>query len=56
MEQRKAIQSLLAERAASTGAERNKLRLQNPTALKPGSLQSVDLAQTTTPEIYLGYY
>jgi hypothetical protein len=26
-----------------------------PTEIKPGSLQSVDLNQSTTPEIYLGY-
>lgn len=50
-----AIQSLLAERAALNGAKEISFTTK-PTAIKPGSLQSVDLTQETTPEIYLGYY
>jgi thiol-disulfide isomerase/thioredoxin len=51
----KAIQSLLAERAALTGAKEISFSTKL-TAIKAGSLQSVDLTQGTTPEIYLGYY
>ena len=51
----KAIQSLLAERTALTGAKEISF-ITKPTAIKPESLQSVDLTQGTTPEIYLGYY
>jgi thiol-disulfide isomerase/thioredoxin len=51
----KAIQSLLAEHAALTGAKEISF-ITKPTAIKPRSLQSVDLTQGTTPEIYLGYY
>jgi len=50
----KAIQSLLAERTALTGAKEISF-ITKPTAIKPESLQSVDLTQGTTPEIYLGY-
>jgi len=50
----KAIQSLLAERSALTGAKEISF-ITKPTAIKPESLQSVDLTQGTTPEIYLGY-
>jgi thiol-disulfide isomerase/thioredoxin len=51
----KAIQSLVAERAALMGA--NEISFDaNPTAsIKPGSLYYVDLRQNTTPEIYIGY-
>jgi thiol-disulfide isomerase/thioredoxin len=50
----KAIQSLLAERAAQMGMKEISFNTK-PTEIKPGSLQSVDLNQSTTPEIYLGY-
>jgi hypothetical protein len=51
----KAIQSLVAERAALMGA--NEISFDaNPTAsIKPGSLYYVDLRQNTTPEIYIWY-
>ncbi len=50
----KAIQSLLAERASQMGMKEISFNTK-PTQIKPGSLQSVDLNQSTTPEIYLGY-
>jgi thiol-disulfide isomerase/thioredoxin len=52
----KAIQSLVAERAALMGAKEISFSTKPTTIIKPGSLQSVDLTQGTTPEIYLGYY
>jgi thiol-disulfide isomerase/thioredoxin len=51
----KAIQSLLAERAALMGMKEISLNTK-PTTINPKSLQSVDLTKGTTPEIYLGYY
>ena len=51
----KAIQSLLAERAALMGMKEISLNTK-PTTISPKSLQSVDLTKGTTPEIYLGYY
>ena len=51
----KAIQSLLAERAAEMGIKEISFNTKSTTVIKPGSLQSVDLTQATTPEIYLGY-
>src|ERR671919_1906480 len=51
----KAIQSLLAERAALMGAKEISFNTQPTTEIKPGSLQYVDLRQSTTPEIYVGY-
>ena len=51
----KAIQSLLAERAAQMGMTEISFNTKPTTVIKPGSLQSVDLNQATTPEIYLGY-
>jgi thiol-disulfide isomerase/thioredoxin len=51
----KAIQLLLAERAAQMGMTEISFNTKPTTVIKPGSLQSVDLAQATTPEIYLGY-
>lgn len=50
----KAIQSLVAERAALMGAKEISFSTK-PTVIKPGSLQYVDLTQSTTPEIYIGY-
>ncbi|MGB0029448.1 MAG: redoxin family protein [Nitrososphaeraceae archaeon] len=51
----KAIQSLVAERAALTGAKEISFDAKPTTLIKPGSLQYVDLRQSTTPEIYIGY-
>ena len=50
----KAIQSLLAERAALMGMK--EISLNTKPTISPKSLQSVDLTKGTTPEIYLGYY
>jgi len=50
----KAIQSLLVERAALMGAKEITFNAK-PTVIKQGSLQYVDLRQSTTPEIYVGY-
>ncbi len=50
----KAIQSLVTERAALMGAKEIILDAK-PTVIKQGSLQYVDLSQSTTPEIYIGY-
>jgi len=51
----KAIQSLLAERAALMGAKEISFNTKSTTVIKPESLQYVDLSQSTTPEIYIGY-
>ena len=51
----KAIQSLVAERAALTGAKEISFNAKPTTVIKPGSLHYVDLRQSTTPEIYIGY-
>ena len=51
----KAIQSQLAERAALMGAKEITFNTKPSTVIKPGSLQYVDLKQSTTPEIYIGY-
>jgi len=51
----KAIQSLLAERAALMGAKEISFKTIPTTVIKPGSLHYVDLRQSTTPEIYIGY-
>ena len=51
----KAIQSLLAERAALMGAKEISFNTKPTTVIKPGSLYYVDLRQNTTPEIYIGY-
>jgi thiol-disulfide isomerase/thioredoxin len=51
----KAIQSLVAERAALMGAKEIIFDAKPTTIIKPGSLQYVDLRQSTTPEIYIGY-
>jgi thiol-disulfide isomerase/thioredoxin len=50
----KAIQSLVTERAALMGAKEISFNAK-PTVIKQGSLQYVDLSQSTTPEIYTGY-
>ncbi len=50
----KAIQSLVTERAALMGAKEIMFNAK-PTVIKQGSLQYVDLSQSTTPEIYIGY-
>ena len=51
----KEIQSLLAERAALMGAKEISFNTKPTTVIKPESLQYVDLSQSTTPEIYIGY-
>ena len=51
----KAIQSLLAERAALMGAKEISFDTKPTTVIKPRSLEYVDLSQSTTPEIYIGY-
>lgn len=51
----KAIQSLLAERAPLMGAKEIIFNAKPTTVIKQGSLQYVDLRQSTTPEIYIGY-
>jgi thiol-disulfide isomerase/thioredoxin len=51
----KAIQSLVAERAALMGANEISFDAKPTASIKPGSLYYVDLKQNTTPEIYIGY-
>ena len=51
----KSIQSLLAERAALTGAKEISFNATQTAPIKRGSLYYVDLKQSTTPEIYVGY-
>jgi thiol-disulfide isomerase/thioredoxin len=51
----KSIQSLVAERAALMGAKEISFNSKPITPIKPGSLYYVDLRQSTTPEIYIGY-
>jgi thiol-disulfide isomerase/thioredoxin len=54
-ETEKAIQLLLAERAAQMGMKEISFSTKATAIIKPGSLQSIDLTKNTTPEIYLGY-
>ena len=51
----KTIQSLLAERAAHMGLKQISFSTKSTPVVKPQSMQYVDLNQSTTPEIYLGY-
>ena len=51
----KSIQSLLAERAALSGAKEISFKTKPTTMINPGSLYYVDLRQNMTPEVYLGY-
>jgi thiol-disulfide isomerase/thioredoxin len=51
----KSIQSLVAERAALMGAKEISFNAKPTTVIKPASLYYVDLRQSTTPEIYIGY-
>ena len=51
----KAIQSLLAERAAQMGMKEISFSTKSTPVIKPQSMQFIDLNQSTTPEIYLGY-
>ncbi|MGA9167008.1 MAG: redoxin family protein, partial [Nitrososphaeraceae archaeon] len=51
----KEIQSLVAERAAMMGANEISFDANPTTLIKPGSLYYVDLSQSITPEIYIGY-
>ena len=51
----KAIQSLVAERAAIMGANEISFDANPAVLIKPGSLYYVDLSQSITPELYIGY-
>jgi thiol-disulfide isomerase/thioredoxin len=51
----KSIQSLVAERASLMGAKEISFNKNPTTLIKPESLYYVDLRQSTTPEIYIGY-
>ena len=51
----KTIQSLLAERAAQMGIKEISFSTKSTSVIKPQSMQFVDLNQSTTPEIYVGY-
>jgi thiol-disulfide isomerase/thioredoxin len=51
----KTIQSLLAERAAQMGMKEISFNTKSTPIIRPQSMQYVDLNQSTTPEIYLGY-
>jgi thiol-disulfide isomerase/thioredoxin len=51
----KSIQSLVAERASLMGAKEISFNKKPTTLIKPESLYYVDLTQSTTPEIYVGY-
>ena len=51
----KTIQSLLAERAAQMGLKQISFSTKSTPVIRPQSMQYVDLNQSTTPEIYLGY-
>src|SRR5919112_4054409 len=51
----KSIQSLVAERASLMGAKEISFNKKPTTLIKPGSLYYIDLKQSTTPEIYVGY-
>jgi thiol-disulfide isomerase/thioredoxin len=51
----KTIQSLLAERAAQMGKKEISFNTKSTATIKPQSMQFVDLNQSITPEIYLGY-
>ena len=51
----RAIQSLLAERAALAGMKEISYNIAKTTTINPSSLAYIDLTKQTTPEIYLGY-
>ena len=51
----KSIQSLVAERAFLMGAKEISLNKKPTTLINPASLYYIDLRQSTTPEIYVGY-
>jgi thiol-disulfide isomerase/thioredoxin len=51
----KSIQSLVTERASLMGAKEISFNTKPTTLIKPESLYYVDLRQSTTPEIYIGY-
>ena len=51
----KSIQSLVAERASLMGAKEISFNTKPTTLINPASLYYVDLSQSTTPEIYVGY-
>jgi thiol-disulfide isomerase/thioredoxin len=51
----KSIRLLVAERAALMGAKEISFNTKPTTIIKPSSLYYINLRQSTTPEIYLGY-
>jgi thiol-disulfide isomerase/thioredoxin len=51
----KSIKSLVSERAALMGAKEISFNTKPTTIIKPSSLYYVDLKQSTTPEVYVGY-
>jgi thiol-disulfide isomerase/thioredoxin len=51
----KSIQSLVAERAFLMGAKEISFNTKPTTLINPGSLYFIDLKQSKTPEIYIGY-
>jgi thiol-disulfide isomerase/thioredoxin len=51
----KSIQSLVAERAFLMGAKEISFNKNPTTLINPESLYYIDLGQSTTPEIYIGY-
>jgi thiol-disulfide isomerase/thioredoxin len=51
----KSIQSLVAERAFLMGAKEISFNKKPTTLINPESLYYIDLKQSTTPEIYIGY-
>jgi thiol-disulfide isomerase/thioredoxin len=51
----KSIQSLVAERASLMGANEISFNKNPTTVINPASLYYVDLKQSTTPEVYVGY-
>jgi thiol-disulfide isomerase/thioredoxin len=51
----KSIQLLVAERAALMGAKEISFNAKPTTVINPASLYYIDLRQSTTPEVYIGY-
>src|SRR5918992_346587 len=51
----KSIQSLVAERASLMGEKEISFNTKPATLINPRSLYYIDLRQSTTPEIYIGY-
>jgi hypothetical protein len=51
----KSIKSLVGERAALMGAKEISFNTKPTTVIKPASVYYIDLRQSTTPEVYIGY-